>query len=246
MAWRRRKAGRKRKADAKRYPSGGVKHERVEPTPELVARRQALGFAGGQAETDWEVDRLWAAGAIDDRAREAAQRLNGLMRGRLARLAAPGVALSRFHDARAMAQGPRDDEATLDLEYAAAVQVLQAARAGRTVLDVVCFQRCVAPGDRLAYATLRVGLAALAGHFARPQARRLEWARRHQEGRQLEGRNLEPQDLTAAANATTQEMHGRAFRVETSAPLHPVTSTASPARHAPRRVFRVESDDGQL
>lgn len=177
MAWRRRRPGRKRKLDAQRYPSGGVVHERVEPPEAVVARRRALfGNAQVQAQTDWLIDRLWGAGELSDKEREAAQRLNALHRGRVARLGAPRGAASQFHDAGGSPSSgwamDENDAATLDHEYLAALAV--ARRLGVPALNAVLGACCY---EKLGHtAIVRVALDALAQHFARPQKRRLQEA----------------------------------------------------------------------
>jgi hypothetical protein len=177
MAWRRRTAGRKRKVDAKRYPSGGVVHERVEPPEAVMARRRALfGNANVQAQTDWLIDRMWGAGDLSDKEREAAQRLNALHRGRVARRGAPRGAAMTFRDAGGSVRSgwamDEDDAATLDREYLAALVVLRRLGGGaRNVALAACCYQAPAPTP-----VLRVALDALAQHFARPQKRRLELA----------------------------------------------------------------------
>jgi hypothetical protein len=75
----------------------------------------------------------------------------------------------QFHDARGFSPDPHADAEALDVQLDAALAALAAlgAPTARAVLDAVAFNRA---GD---VALLRVGLAALAAHFARPLSRRL-------------------------------------------------------------------------
>lgn len=176
MAWRRRRAGRKRKADAPRYPSGATRHEKIEPPAEVLERRsRAFGaVAGGgrvQAETDNLIDVLWAAGHLDDRQRAAAQRLQHLIRARLADCAAPRAALQSFDGARAPGSGESGDRADLALEHRAALKALAAWRG--VVVEAVAFNTLRGDVQDLSY-----GLRRLDAHFSTPRAQRLAMVER--------------------------------------------------------------------
>jgi hypothetical protein len=216
VAWRKRVKGRKRKLNTPRYPSGQVRHERIAPPPEVVARREALfGDARVQGDPCWLIDVLWAGGELDDRARHAAIRFNAMMRALRRRVGAPDLTTMRFHDARGSvnAAGAASDSAALDAEVAAAVQALKALglAAAHVTVQAVCYDRVeskapiardplprgasdLAKRRRAAedasllrgqdlearllrperVALIRMGLAALAAHFAhgaRPRAK---------------------------------------------------------------------------
>jgi hypothetical protein len=128
-----------------------------------------------QAETDWLIDRLWGAGHLTDRQRDAAQRLNALIRGRLLRIGAPRAFGQSFCDAgRGHRVGPVDDASTLDLEHRAVLLVIgdldrREPGVREALIGAVAFD-CM-PGQRIG--VVRVGLDALAAHFSRTQRDRL-------------------------------------------------------------------------
>lgn len=177
MGWRRRKAGRPRKMDAKRKPSGQIRYEPTTPPEEVVERRRALfGSDRVQAETDWLIDRAWGAGKLTDKQRTAAQRLAGLIRGRLTRIGAPKTALQPFHDGgRGGRDGAPDVEAaTLDLEHLAALSVLSDAdRADpgtrAAVMGAVAFECC----SERDWPRVASALSELWKHFDQPRNARL-------------------------------------------------------------------------
>lgn len=176
MGWRRRKAGRPRKKDAKRYPSGKVVNQATTPTDEVIEMRTALfGSAKVQAETDSLICRAWGAGLLTDQERAAGQRLAALIRGRLQRIGAPRTALQPFHDGgRGGHTAHVDDAATLDLEHMAALIVLADLERGRrgvreAVIGAVSFQA----GTATTWPLVRYGLAELWKHFDQPRNARL-------------------------------------------------------------------------
>jgi hypothetical protein len=164
MAWRRKRAGRPRK-DGPRHPSGQLRRENIKPPDEVLQRRARYGRA--QAETDWIIDQWWADGALAQREREAAQRLNALVRARQARIGAPRATAMAFHDAR----GPScfahiDTSRAQELALRASLQALRgldtSGAASRATVDAVVYNR-VAP-----VALVRVGLQAVAAALAKP------------------------------------------------------------------------------
>jgi hypothetical protein len=100
MAWRRRKAGRPRKIGAPRDKTGRLKPAAPTPPPTEALRQRAaaLGVANldeaarTQFEPAWQVDRLWAAGLIDDAARAAGQHYRALTGAWRADASAPRLA----------------------------------------------------------------------------------------------------------------------------------------------------------
>lgn len=164
MAWRRRRAGRPRK-EGPRHPSGQLKREKILPPDEVTRRRARFGRA--QAETDWIIDQWWADGALVAREREAAQRLNALMRARLSRIGAPRQAAMAFHDARGPSSFAQVDtssaqEMALRVSLRALRDLDASGAASRATVDAVMYNRA-AP-----LALVRVGLQAVAAALARP------------------------------------------------------------------------------
>jgi hypothetical protein len=164
MAWRRRRVGRPRKG-GRRHPCGQLVREAPPPPPaEVLARRAAFGREIG--ETDWVIDQWWAAGELDDRARQAAHKFNALVRARLARIGAPRAAAMAFHDARGPsvfgAISTEQEQSAMLRAILGALQSLDGAgKAKRAVEDAVVYNRA-AP-----LALVRVGLAAAAAVIAR-------------------------------------------------------------------------------
>ena len=177
MPWRRRKAGRKRKTDAKRKPSGQIRYEPTTPPDEVIEKRRALfGSEKAQAETDWLIDRLWGAGELTNEDREAAQRLRSMVLGRLSRIGAPRVAMTSGAAVSGSSSPDQSgcSEELLDLEHRAALEELtyldrQKPGVRQLTIGAVMFETL----DRSKLNELRWALGALASHFKEPRSHRL-------------------------------------------------------------------------